>query len=152
MHYDTFLLCWEELDLYMPVLFEQNVSGEIDQMRVQWEALLPPLIFKRKPDEGLRDERLLDKLIGSFSFLDKTFEIQKIIGSPIRESEVLMALGDTYAIDGDGIFMKLGEYDTKSDGFVYTNLSEPWQLGKHISSQSHEVIEFLYNVLNCSHE
>lgn len=82
----------------------------------------------------------------------KTFEIQKIIGSPIRESEVLMALGDTYAIDGDGIFMKLGEYDTKSDGFVYTNLSEPWQLGKHISSQSHEVIEFLYNVLNCSHE
>ena len=76
---------------------------------------------------------------------DQIKSLVNIIGSPIREAEVLMALGEAsinerYAICEDGCFMSCDE--------VWIGCGEEWELGKTIDQQSDETIEFLFNVLN----
>jgi hypothetical protein len=65
---------------------------------------------------------------------------------PIREAEVLMALGESKnpnfytAIDYSGNFIEnyCGEYE---------NSPHSWTLGKPLSEQSEETIEFLHQIL-----
>lgn len=72
-----------------------------------------------------------------------------IIGSPIREAEVLAALNRVskydcdWMLDGDGYF----NYSDQDGGIEYS--AKRWQLGKPLSNQPKEVIDFLFNVLNC---
>ena len=68
-----------------------------------------------------------------------------IIGSPIREAEVLAALN---SIEIDIAIMMDGElliYPLSDREFMLTGIR--WQLGQPLSSQPTEVIEFLFNIL-----
>lgn len=84
---------------------------------------------------------MISRQLGSF----------KIIGSPIREAEVLAALREAplcneYALDEDGYFLKR-EYE----GWVcVSDDHEKWYLGKHLDHPENKpAVEFLFNVLNC---
>ncbi len=70
---------------------------------------------------------------------------------PIREAEVLMALEKEAVTEGYWCIITDGEIYNPA-GFDYPDDSDDsphWQLGRALSDQSPETIEFLFNCLNC---
>lgn len=70
------------------------------------------------------------------------------IARPIREAELLMALSNapiehTYAIHEEGDFLA---YDKGCNGWDYDN-GTCWTLGKPLSEQPQETINFLHQIL-----
>ncbi|MFX1416577.1 MAG: DUF3471 domain-containing protein, partial [Promethearchaeota archaeon] len=74
-HYDTFQVEIERFDLKELLTFQTDSNGEVSAFAVKTEGTLPPVLFKRLPDEHLRDKKLLKKLVGKYDVAGQIVEI-----------------------------------------------------------------------------
>ena len=81
----------------------------------------------------------------TYKYTQRSFGEQCIVGSPIREAEVLMALGKVnylaFSINGEGEILE----NEIIEGIADTGYK--WVLGKPLDQQSSETIEFLHQIL-----
>ncbi|MFW9943810.1 MAG: serine hydrolase [Candidatus Sifarchaeia archaeon] len=74
-HYDTFQVEIERFDLKELLTFQTDSNGEVSAFAVKTEGTLPPVLFKRLPDEHLRDKKLLKTLVGKYDVAGQIVEI-----------------------------------------------------------------------------
>jgi len=74
-HYDTFQLEIDRLDLKELLTFQTDSNGDVFAFAVKTEETLPPVLFKRLPDEHLRDKKFLKTLVGKYDVAGQIIEI-----------------------------------------------------------------------------
>jgi CubicO group peptidase (beta-lactamase class C family) len=69
-HYDIFELVMERFDEVMKASFLTSVQGDIDSIVVPFEPTANDIVFKRVPEQRMRDKAFLEQFVGIYEFLD----------------------------------------------------------------------------------
>ncbi len=74
-HYDTFQFEVKRFDFKDLLTFQIDSSGEIVGFSIKLEDTVPPIHFKRIPDEHMRDKSFLSTLLGKYDANGQIIEI-----------------------------------------------------------------------------
>ncbi len=74
-HYDTFQFEDTRFDYKELLTFQTDSIGEIIGFSIKVEETLPPVLFKRLPDEHLKDKKFLKTLTGKYDVAGQILEI-----------------------------------------------------------------------------
>jgi CubicO group peptidase (beta-lactamase class C family) len=85
-HFDTFQFEVTRFDFKELLTFQTDSNGDVIGFTIKVDDTLPPILFKRLPDEHLRDKKFLRTLIGKY---DVAGQILEII---LKGDDVIMAV------------------------------------------------------------
>lgn len=74
-HYDTFQFEVKRFDFKDLLTFHIDLTGEIDGFSIKLEDTVPPILFKRLPDEHMSDKRFLSTLPGKYDLMGQIIQI-----------------------------------------------------------------------------
>lgn len=74
-HFDTFQFEYRRFDWKELLTFQVDAAGEIVGFTIKLEALVPPLLFERLPDNHMRDSKFLKAFVGKYEMAGIPVEI-----------------------------------------------------------------------------
>lgn len=74
-HYDIFDFVWEIWNEELKASFLTNVKGDIDTLIVPFEPTGNDIVFKRVPDNRMRERAYLEQFVGVYEFLEMQFVV-----------------------------------------------------------------------------
>lgn len=75
-HYDTFQFEMTRWDIRELLTFQVDSLGDIIGVSVKIEELLPPILFKKLPEDYLREKKFLQTLVGKYDLAGQIVEIR----------------------------------------------------------------------------
>jgi hypothetical protein len=74
-HFDTFQFEYRRFDWKELLTFQVDAAGEIVGFTIKLEALVPPLLFERLPDNHMRDSKFLKAFVGKYEMAGVPVEV-----------------------------------------------------------------------------
>ncbi|MFW9907700.1 MAG: serine hydrolase [Candidatus Thorarchaeota archaeon] len=74
-HYDTFQYEVKRFDFKNLLTFQMDSSGEVVGFSIKLEDTVPPILFRRLPDEYMSDKSFLLTLLGKYDVMGQIIEI-----------------------------------------------------------------------------
>ena len=128
-HYDTFQFEETRFDYKELLTFQTDSNGDIIAFSIKVEDTLPPILFKRLPDEHLKDKKFLQTLTGKYDVAGQILEIVLQ-----RDDTIMVVSPGQSPIELEGV--RDMRFKTKnSDSFSITFKKD----------ESGEISEFIYS-------
>ena len=132
-HYDTFQYVINRWEFRELLTFHTDVYGDISGVTIKLEEKLPPIMFKRLPDESMLSPKFLEKLTGRYLLAGQIVEISLNDNNSLRftptgqVSTQLEAVKDTrFKSKGSDIFTVTfrGDEFGKFNEFIFVSFGE----------------------------
>ena len=83
-HYDTFQYAINRWEFRELLTFHMDVYGDISGVTIKLEEKLPPIMFRRLPDESMMSPKFLKKLTGRYMLAGQVVEISLNANNSLR--------------------------------------------------------------------
>lgn len=114
-HYEVFKVPEDPLDLMeqTKLQFLSSFEGDVEALQLRMEPAVGPTVFKRLPDERLKDPAVLARFVGSYQIAGNPLQIilrvdgQLVLAQPGQPERLLQGLslgsgGARFAVQGPG--------------------------------------------------
>lgn len=106
-HYDIFEAKNESLSVEFKLQFHLDLKGNVEKVSVQFEALVPPIMFTRRADPSLKNRSFLEQFVSEYELMGMTITValrgdDSLMVSIPGQGDVILEpyLGTTFNLKG----------------------------------------------------